>query len=195
MQTIKWELTPYCNLHCRHCGAESKHKRKILSLEENKIIANMLKEQGVTSIRFITKETCMYPHWLDLFDYISEMGIRIMLITNGTLLTESILERLYACNIDLIAISLEGISSKTNDYVRGEGVFERIMTMMDIVRKMNHKYGYDLPVGIQLNLTQMNWCEVDDMIDFCNSLPTVLYKLLRRKEEHYGRLSRTNCGR
>lgn len=52
MQTIKWELTPYCNLHCRHCGAESKHKRKILSLEENKIIANMLKEQGVTSIRF-----------------------------------------------------------------------------------------------------------------------------------------------
>ena len=113
MQTIKWELTPYCNLHCRHCGAESKHKRKILSLEENKIIANMLKEQGVTSIRFITKETCMYPHWLDLFDYISEMGIRIMLITNGTLLTESILERLYACNIDLIAISLEGISSKT----------------------------------------------------------------------------------
>lgn len=171
MQTIKWELTPYCNLHCRHCGAESKHKRKILSLEENKIIANMLKEQGGTSIRFITKETCMYPHWLDLFDYISEMGIRIMLITNGTLLTESILERLYACNIDLIAISLEGISSKTNDYVRGEGVFERIMTMMDIVRKMNHKYGYDLPVGIQLNLTQMNLCEVDDMIDFCNSLP------------------------
>ena len=169
MQTIKWELTPYCNLHCRHCGAKSGYKRKVLNLEENKIIANMLKEQGVRIIRFITKETCMYPHWLDLFDYISEIGIRIMLITNGTLFTESILKRLYNCNIDLIAISLEGISSKTNNYVRSEGVFERIMVLMDKLREMNQKYGYDLPVGIQLNLTQMNLCEVDNMINFFNS--------------------------
>ena len=171
MQTIKWELTPYCNLHCRHCGAKSGYKRKVLNLEENKVIANMLKEQGVRIIRFITKETCMYPHWLDLFDYISEIGIRIMLITNGTLFTESILKRLYNCNIDLIAISLEGISSKTNNYVRSEGVFERIMVLMDKLREMNQKYGYDLPVGIQLNLTQMNLCEVDNMINFFNSLP------------------------
>ena len=171
MQTIKWELTPYCNLHCKHCGAESQYKRDILDIEENKIIANMLKEKGVKCIRFITKETCMYPGWLDLFDYISGLGIRIMLITNGTLLTEEALHRLYACNIDLIAISLEGISGDTNDYVRGKGALEPVMYIMDKVKKLNDNYGYDLPVGVQLNLTQKNLCEVDAIIDFFSSLP------------------------
>ena len=177
MKTIKWELTPYCNLSCRHCGAKAEKKRRVLSLEENKIIANMLKEQGVTSIRFITKETCMYSEWVKLFEYISSLGIHIILITNGTLLGMIELDKLYDFTIDLVAISLEGITSDSNDYIRGAGTFQKVMKVFENLEFLNKKHGFELPVGIQLNLTDKSISEIDNMLNFFNGLPINLLSI------------------
>lgn len=177
MNTIKWELTPYCNLQCKHCGAKSEKKRRVLNLEENKIIANMLRELGVTSIRFITKETCMYPDWIKLFEYVSSLGIHITLITNGTLLSKDELDKLYDFTIDLVAISLEGITHESNDYIRGDGVFQKIMEVFGNINLLNKKHGFELPVGVQLNLTDKNISEAGNMIEFFNKLPINLLSI------------------
>ena len=171
MKKIKWELTPECNLNCKHCGAYSNEKKQILSLEENKKILHKLVQNGLQKIVLITKEPTMYDKWLEFIEYCSFIGINVVLITNGTLLNESILRRLYKCRIELLSISLEGISTSTNDYIRGNGIFSKVMNVFDLVEKLNTEYDTCFPLGVQLNLNGCNLKECEEVVHFFEKIP------------------------
>ncbi|MDY4098019.1 MAG: radical SAM protein [Lachnospiraceae bacterium] len=171
MKKIKWELTPECNLNCKHCGAYANEKKQILPLEENKKILHKLVQNGLQQIVLITKEPTMYDNWLEFIEYCSFIGVNVVLITNGTLLNESILRRLYKCRIDLLSISLEGISASTNDCIRGNSTFSKVMEVFELVQNLNKEYVTCFPLGVQLNLNACNLKECEEIIEFFEKLP------------------------
>ncbi len=47
--------------------------------------------------------------------------------TNVILLNDVISQLIIICNVDEIIISIDGMSSETNDYIRGEGNFNKVV--------------------------------------------------------------------
>ena len=63
---------------------------------------------------------------LELIEYINENSdARIFILTNGTLITDELIDKLYDHNICGVQISLDGYDSTSHDLVRGIGNFDK----------------------------------------------------------------------
>lgn len=134
---LKWDLEDSCNLRCKHCIVGTTSYPPSISLEKAKKVIDKCHESGVDNIVLSTKEPFMYPYITEVIDYCSLYKIKIAIITNGTLIDEKKLKNLLdnSETINYIAFSLEGVSPETNDFVRGEGVFEKVMSVVSKIDK------------------------------------------------------------
>lgn len=172
---LKWDLEERCNLKCKHCIVGTTSYPPSISLEKAKKVIDKCHESNVDNIVLSTKEPFMYPHITELIEYCSLYHIKLAIITNGTLIDEKKLQSLvdnYA-TINYIAFSLEGVSSETNDFVRGKGVFEKVMNVVNKIDKINKTQKKTIKLILQMNLTSKNYKEVPNMVNILNKFPFV----------------------
>lgn len=90
---VSIDLTNECNLNCPYCYTASansakREKKEYLSFEEYKEIVLRLKDAGTKTINIVGEgEPTMYRHFDELVEFISLQGIKVLLATNGILLS------------------------------------------------------------------------------------------------------------
>lgn len=96
------------------------------------------------------------------------------IITNGTLIDDEAIKYLYRQKIKFIAISLDGWTSSSNDFIRGTGTFEKIVRTIEKLCLENkvQKNTY-IPIYIQNLLTNQNTDEIDAMFELLDKYPDV----------------------
>lgn len=148
---VQWEITRACNLKCEHCSVEAKKPRKyeLTQKEAMKFVDDFVSEGGLKCV-VTGGEPFMRPDLLDLLEYISDRGLSINLLTNGTLLTEEKVERLANVRLSMIQVSIDGLK-ETHDAFRGvrggfdsaiEGiklVVEKCRNPLKIIKCVVHK--------------------------------------------------------
>jgi len=77
--------------------------------------------------------------------YLKQRGIYVLFNTNGTLLTEANGERLMASGLDELRVSLDAAESSVFQMVRGKDMFDRIVTNVTNLRRMQRERGAALP--------------------------------------------------
>lgn len=93
-------VTSKCNLFCNYCfndydyPLKDRNLRKGLSLEEYQKIVDILYISGTRDIIITGWEPFSSPFLFELLLYIQQKGIFIRINTNGTLLSDAVLERL-----------------------------------------------------------------------------------------------------
>ncbi|MFH1153815.1 MAG: thio(seleno)oxazole modification radical SAM maturase SbtM [Pseudomonadota bacterium] len=133
--TLQWHITQACDLHCRHCYDRS--DRSPLELENARRIlddfvdfTSLMHVQG--QVTFTGGNPLLYPHFKDLYREASERGFNLAILGHPS----------HAGQIDPILeiqepgfyqISLEGLELY-NDYIRGEGHFQRSLAFLDLLR-------------------------------------------------------------
>lgn len=128
--TMHIELNSACNLKCKFCMHNNPDNRKILQgkgMELNvfRKLVNDLK-QFPHQLNYISLhgrgESMINPHFVEMVKYIKEANVakKIGLNTNATLLTPELSDNVIAAGIDLIRISVEGLS--TEKYLEASGV-------------------------------------------------------------------------
>ena len=121
------ELTSECNLSCIHCyGKFGKVKDKSnITLDTWKHIISDLKSMGCKTIEFIGGEPTIKHELIELLYYCSELDIKPIVFTNGTLINEPLVKA-FKDNNTSIMISLYSSDSSTHDSVTSvEGSFAR----------------------------------------------------------------------
>ncbi len=115
---FQWHITDRCNLRCTHCYQENYTDAKDIPLEELKVIAFKLfhtlsnwGKKGDISITggepFARKDLLPFLEYLDSSEHISNIDI----LSNGTLLTDEIAERLNKLTkLQRFQVSLDGAS-------------------------------------------------------------------------------------
>lgn len=83
-------------------------------------------------------------------------NFRWTILSNGSLLTEDIAEKMKVLGITNFQISLEGIE-KTNDEIRGYGSFQRILRAIQMLDQAK------IPVRISLTLSKQNYKEIREL--------------------------------
>lgn len=84
------EVTHRCNLRCIACytgaGVE---KNNALTLDEQKSVVRQAREMGARSVSLSgSGEPLLYKHLFELIDYIRQLGMAVIIFTNGTLIDD-----------------------------------------------------------------------------------------------------------
>lgn len=121
-----------CNLECKGCYSALYGNRYHYTEEEMFHIIQQFYDLGVRFFTFTGGEPFVYKPLMKIFEHFSDCYF--MVFTNGTLLTESRVEKLAKLGNVAITISIEGFEEMT-DWRRGEGVYKKIVAAYERLRR------------------------------------------------------------
>lgn len=132
---ISFAITNRCNLHCEYCCTDS-HIKEIdkLSLDDLKMIVDkiiMLKPQNLC---ISGGEPMLRNDFFEFISYIKSIySGKLILSTNATLINDRNVDFLRQ-NFFAIEISLDGYNEETCSTVRGKGVFEHVVNVVQLLK-------------------------------------------------------------
>jgi len=140
---VYFSNTERCNLSCVYCyNSESRKRfgkfREEMTTAETTQAIDKLRDFGVTTMAFCGGEPLCRPDLLEIARYSRRKGFRIALVTNGTLITES-LAPVIAELFDLVWVSLDSHVKEEHEALRGKGSFDRTMRAVKMLAKHNAK--------------------------------------------------------
>lgn len=163
---VAWELTRACNLTCEHCRASAieEPEEDELSGEEIKEITDQIAEIG--NILILTGgEPLVRDDIYDIANYADDQGLRVVLATNGTLLTNKVVEDLKNVGVQRISVSLDGSNPSSHDRFRGvEGSFNDVLEGIEILKNEG------MPFQINTTITKKNVDEIEEILNLSQEL-------------------------
>lgn len=162
---LQWHISEACNLRCLHCYQEN-HKPTELSYEQLLNILNqykqLLKKLKVKGhINLTGGEPLCSPFFFKLLDEFKKDKdlYSFSILTNGTLINDDIAKRISEYNPEYVQVSLEG-GKKTNDYIRGKGVYKKVANAIKLLKK------YNIFVSISFTATKINYKEFPNVVKY-----------------------------
>ena len=151
---VVWNCTRVCNLNCRHCyaavggtGVPPVQDKTELSTSEAKVMIDDLAAFGCPVLLFSGGEPCLRPDLVELMGYAKTRGIRVVLSTNGTLITSELAARFAAVGLDYVGVSIDGLKG-THDAFRGvSGAFERSLAGVRNAKAVGIKVGFRMTIS------------------------------------------------
>jgi AdoMet-dependent heme synthase len=164
MLIVAWETTSACNLRCSYCraGATAEPDPDELSTKESLALIDEvapLKPMLILS----GGEPLLRPDIFLLAEHAVSKGLRVSLATNGTLLTHEIVNKIAACGISRVSVSLDGSIPEMHDATRGRGCYLRTMKGIENLRG-------NLDFQINFTITKRNEQEVLPIFNLAEGL-------------------------
>jgi heme b synthase len=117
-------------------------------------------------------EPLLRPDIFDLARYGTDKGFRMVMATNGTLMTEEAVQKMKASGIQRISVSLDGPSSETHDAFRKvKGAFESSLKGIELAKRGG------LEFQINTTITQMNLHLIADILKLAVDLGAVAHHI------------------
>jgi radical SAM protein with 4Fe4S-binding SPASM domain len=121
LKSIQIELTRTCNLRCPYCHSESGpwHKKSGISLESLRELLTQAADLGCMTVDFTGGEPLVHRHWYEVLSFARQLGLVVTLHSNGTLLSEAVLQRLSSLPLRHLQVSLDSHLPDVHDACRG----------------------------------------------------------------------------
>ncbi len=133
---IHLEVSSACNLACVHCFAgELPRRKRRLSLDELDRLFVEMASLGSFRLGLTGGEPLLRRDIFDIIDLAIGHGLAPCVTTNGLLITEQIAREFGRRELVWLNVSLEGASAQTNDRIRGEGTFARVLDRLAVLRR------------------------------------------------------------
>lgn len=123
--TGAFELTPLCNFSCKMCyvrrtADEARNEGGIRPLEFWTEIIRQAGEAGTMFPLLTGGEALLYPHIQELYEMMCEMGMQVSINSNGSCITEEIIEWLKENPPTRINVTLYGGSNESYSRLCGD---------------------------------------------------------------------------
>jgi radical SAM protein with 4Fe4S-binding SPASM domain len=129
---VSVELTLRCNIRCTHCYNFDRGKARWvpaaeLGMEDLRPLLDDLRRAGTLFLALTGGEALLHPRFWEILDEAAARSFAVQLLSNGTLLSERVCDRLAAYpNFWGASLSLYGARAATHDAItRSPGSFER----------------------------------------------------------------------
>ena len=164
---VAWEITRRCNLKCVHCRAaavDSPYPGEFTTEEAKRLIDELsLKYKPViimTGGEPLVREDVFY-----LSSYAGDKGLRVVLATNGTLVTRDVARRIKEAGIKRVSVSIDGPTAQDHDGFRGvEGAFD------GAIRGIENLKAEGVPVQINTTVTRRNKGKLEEIFSLAKDL-------------------------
>ena len=160
--SIQIGITERCNLRCLHCDIWKSEQKKELEHGEWINILTVLKNWlGHYRLDISGGEPFLRKDLIDIIRFCHENGIRGVVTTNATLLTEETIGILSGFDTLTLNVSLDGFFPHTHDYLRGvPGTYKKVT---DVLQKLKRP-GRKCSITIATILMGYNCDEILDLV-------------------------------
>lgn len=158
---VVWNMTKKCNLKCKHCYIEAREKGDIgeLTTEEAYTLIEDLARSKIPVLLLSGGEPLLRSDFFEIAEYASNLGLRVVLSTNGTLIDENIAKKLKNV-VSYVGVSLDGMKT-THDSFRGvKDAFELAL------RGIKNSLNAGIKTGVRFVVNRENYNELSKLIDF-----------------------------
>lgn len=166
-------LTHSCNLRCLHCYMEAGNKlNDELTFDELKAFLIKVFQFTHQTINVVISggEPFVVPWLPKLISFLKENECSIDIYTNGILIKEEFLNDHFK-NVNNIQIGMEGISSRTYEFIRKRSDFKTIKENIQLIKK------YNIPLTLAIIIMPHNFEELKQKIK--NFIDDIFYEKLK----------------
>ncbi|HIE25795.1 TPA: radical SAM protein [Candidatus Poribacteria bacterium] len=158
---VVWNITNRCNLKCRHCylSAEDRKYTGELTTEEAKEFITDLSEMKAPVLLFSGGEPLLRRDIFELGRFAVDLNLRVVLSTNGTLITPEVALKIKDAGFQYAGISLDGISKIHDDFRAMDGAFKASINGMRNCMEIGVK------TGVRFTINKFNQDELPKIID------------------------------
>jgi radical SAM protein with 4Fe4S-binding SPASM domain len=158
---VVWNCTRKCNLNCIHCysSAGDKDPAGVLNTEQAKSFIRDLADFNVPVILFSGGEPLLREDIFELANFAREQRIRIVLSTNGTLISENMASEIKNAGFAEVGISVDGIGGRNDKFRRKKGAYKAAL------QGIRNCIALGLRVSLRLTITSYNHTEIPAIFD------------------------------
>jgi len=167
---IAINLTHRCNLACDHCYMDAETRLdggagELTTDEVSTLLDEIATRSNETMVVLTGGEPLVRNDLEQLVRHGSDLGLSMVVGSNGVLLTEQRVQSLKTAGAMGIGISLDSLDPHSHDQFRGaSGSWEKTLAGMD------HCRNHGLPFQVHFSVTENNAHEVQAMIDFTKAV-------------------------
>jgi len=158
---VAWEVTRNCNLNCVHCRAAATRGPHGGELDTAKClqILDQIEQVGKPIVILTGGEPLLREDVFELARYGTDKGLRMVMATNGTLITEAVTEQMRSSGIQRVSISLDGATDEQHDRFRKvPGAFQGALEGIDLLKKARIEF------QINTTITRHNVDQAEEML-------------------------------
>lgn len=157
----EFELLGNCNFNCSMCYAKTSDNS--LSTEAWISIFKQAYDNGMMYALLTGGEVFLRPDFLVLYNSLFDMGVKITIYTNGSKLTDEILELLKKKKPEMIAITLYGYNQESYFDFTGIDAFN------DVDKNIDKIIAWKLPLVLRTIPMPSIYHSLDNVIDYAKS--------------------------
>lgn len=160
-----WDITNYCNLHCIFCSASALGSKEKIDDDNCIKITKKLISNGIKYVSIRGGEPTLVNQLSECIKLFNENGVFVELVSNGTGITDKLLNDFSTLNKNLIRIkiSLDSTKKELNDRLRGSGSYDGAISAIEVCHKMKW------PFRTQMVITNQNKDGIIDMYNYVSS--------------------------
>lgn len=193
-ETASFHIVKPCNMRCKFCYATFEDMRLTNQLSKYDAfkILDKLKEAGLQKITFAGGEPLLYKWIYEVIVYSKSIGLTTSLITNGSLLTDELLER-FKGQLDWIGVSVDSPIDEIN--VKIGRTYKNMPNYYELVSKIK-KHGFKLKINTVVNRYNENQ-SMQDFITEANPARWKIFDTLRvegQNDSHFNEIKTSIFG-
>ncbi|MBW1733963.1 MAG: heme b synthase [Deltaproteobacteria bacterium] len=174
LRLVAWELTRRCNLDCVHCRAGSERGPYPGEFDTGKCleILGEIREVGSPIVILTGGEPLLREDIFELAQRGTELGLRMVMATNGTLLSPETVERMRESGIKRVSISIDGMNEEQHDrFRRVHGAFRGAMKGIEMLKAGG------LEFQINTTVTRHNMGDIAKILELAVHLGAVAHHI------------------
>lgn len=174
LRLVAWEVTRSCNLNCVHCRASAEKGPYPGELDTEKCleILDQIASIGKPIVILTGGEPLLREDIFELSRHGTQLGLRMVMATNATLLTPEFAQKMKSSGIQRVSVSLDRATAVKHDQFRKvPGAFEGTLGGVEILKKAGIEF------QVNTTVTKHNVHEVQEILDMVIDLGAVAHHI------------------
>jgi len=169
-----------CNCRCVMCQTRN-NKAKDMTFDEIKSMIKFLRDWLGPFVLNISggEPTCRKDLW-KIISFASSLGVKVVLMTNGTLITKRDIPTIKKSGLKFVNLSLDSLNPEVYKKVRGKNLTRRALNGINVLKECN-----GINININTTITRYNIDELPKLVEFTikNGLSAISMNPLFLREE------------
>ncbi|WP_185973694.1 radical SAM protein [Ferrovibrio terrae] len=163
-EVIEIEPIHTCNLRCIMCHVS--YERITKKRLDIGFLKNLQGLQGKWAKLGHLYEPVAHPQFAEIVHGLTDLGMDIDLVTNGTLFTDALIEKISDCNFRNVTISFDGARATTYERIRQRGNFRQAVDRILAFKKAILARRPDTYFQINYTVLRSNIDEIVEAMEF-----------------------------
>jgi len=161
------EVTYVCNLECPTCfrWTSKPDEHELTAAEWKTVLAKLKGWLGPFNLTFTGGEPFLRPDLLEIFRFAADNGIVTGVVSNGSLIDQTLARKIVASGLDGLTLSLNSLVPEIHNKTRGtNSAFNEVMTAIDNLQQRD-----GMRLVLSTTIVRENIPGLPDVIEFARS--------------------------